>query len=82
MSINSYSALAAFVLLTTVVTVARAQFDPPIFETNNGAVQGQIQYTLFDRKPYYAFKGIPYAMPPIGQLRFKVFAHQIFYFPN
>lgn len=26
---------------------------------------------------YYAFKGIPYAKPPIGRLRFKVSIHVV-----
>ena len=43
-----------------------------IVQTNNGLVRGKQLLTLFDNVPYYAFKGIPYAKPPIGDLRFKV----------
>lgn len=65
-----FGALA--LLIFAVVTFVQAQYEPPVFETNDGTIQGLVQYTLFQRKPYYAFKGIPFAQPPIGHLRFKV----------
>ena len=40
--------------------------------TVNGQVRGHREYTLFDHKLFYSFKGIPYAQPPVGSLRFKV----------
>lgn len=43
-----------------------------IVKTANGTVRGQQVVTLFDSKPYHAFKGIPYAEPPVNKLRFKV----------
>lgn len=45
--------------------------------TDNGVVRGKKVKTLYDEKPYYAFKGIPYGKPPIGELRFKVYCHII-----
>lgn len=41
-------------------------------KTEYGLVRGQLNTTYLQQKPYYAFKGIPYARPPIGELRFKV----------
>lgn len=41
-------------------------------ETENGAVRGKLDRTFLQNMPYYAFKGIPYAKPPIRELRFKV----------
>ncbi|XP_019614783.1 PREDICTED: liver carboxylesterase-like [Branchiostoma belcheri] len=44
---------------------------PPV-STNSGAVQGTVQY--IDRlpdKPIYTYLGIPYAAPPVGDLRYR-----------
>lgn len=43
-----------------------------IVETNIGRVRGKLNQTLFEKKPYYSFRGIPFAKAPIGNLRFKV----------
>lgn len=43
--------------------------------TESGRVRGCQQYTLFHNKPYYAFKGIRYAKPPLGKLKLKVSHH-------
>lgn len=40
-------------------------------ETDNGAVRGLTNETMLHRKPYLSFRGIPFAKPPIGELRFK-----------
>lgn len=37
-----------------------------------GTVSGLEENTIFQEKSYYSFKGIPYAKPPTGELRFKV----------
>lgn len=43
-----------------------------IVTTFNGKIRGHKRATLYNQNPYYAFKGIPYARPPVGSLRFKV----------
>lgn len=40
-------------------------------ETNDGAVRGRLEETFLNQKPYLSFRGIPFAKPPIGELRFK-----------
>ncbi|GBP73548.1 Esterase FE4 [Eumeta japonica] len=55
-----------FGLLTTVVTNENA----PVIAVAQGRLRGQIK-ELADGTSYYSFKGIPYAEPPVGQLRFK-----------
>jgi carboxylesterase type B len=43
----------------------------PTAQTNYGAVRGR-RLVLADGKEINVFLGIPYAKPPIGELRFKV----------
>lgn len=42
-----------------------------IVEISDGKVRGTVQKNL-DGEDIYGFFGIPYAKPPIGDLRFKV----------
>lgn len=41
-------------------------------EIEDGRIRGKLNETLFDNKSYYSFLGIPFAKPPIDELRFKV----------
>lgn len=62
-------------VLVVTVTVSTEEKELPYFETVstlNGRVRGRLNRTLFDDKPYYSFRGIPYAKPPLRELRFKV----------
>lgn len=43
-----------------------------IVKTKSGCVKGIKQRTYFLNRPYISFRGIPYAEPPIGDLRYKV----------
>lgn len=62
------------ILLIFVVATTSADDDDEhkIVETKNGQVRGIRKTTLLKNIPFYSFKGIPYAKPPIGELRFKV----------
>ncbi|KAG5895281.1 hypothetical protein JTB14_015147 [Gonioctena quinquepunctata] len=44
--------------------------DSPIVDTDGGRVRGTLRTTL-DGDPIFTFLGIPYAKPPLGDLRFK-----------
>lgn len=43
----------------------------PLVEISNGWVQGTHQ-TSYNGRVYSSFQGIPYAQPPVGELRFEV----------
>lgn len=47
------------------------QIMPVIAETEYGRVRGVVTTSALDTE-YISFFGIPYATPPIGELRFKV----------
>ncbi|KAH8279023.1 hypothetical protein KR018_012577, partial [Drosophila ironensis] len=42
----------------------------PVIQTTHGKVRGTLLKSLYDDQ-FYAFDGIPYAVPPLGTLRFK-----------
>jgi len=45
--------------------------DQLVVTVKQGTLQGILKSSVFDTQ-YVAFKGIPFAAPPIGELRFKV----------
>lgn len=46
--------------------------DERVVNTTNGQVRGLSDRTQRINVDYYSFRGIPYAKPPTGDLRFKV----------
>ncbi|XP_034250369.1 uncharacterized protein LOC117650862 [Thrips palmi] len=44
----------------------------PLVRVEQGLLQGAHRLTLHDAIPYFSFQGIPYARPPVHDLRFKV----------
>lgn len=65
------SAFIAFIILICAVkSELNAKYR--IVETNTGKVRGIRATTLIKKCDYFAFKGIPYAKSPTGELRFKV----------
>lgn len=76
-------ALLICILIATVIiltippagkTISEAETDTETVKTIYGTLRGQKIYTLYGERPYYSFRGIPYAKPPIGELRFKASA--------
>lgn len=64
--------LSVIVLTVIVPTTVFCDNSNAIVDTSSGPVRGKRFETLFKQRPYYAFKGIPYAEPPVKKLRFKV----------
>ncbi|XP_054009206.1 acetylcholinesterase-like, partial [Hylaeus anthracinus] len=54
-----------------LATVATCQNLTQVVHTDKGPVQGFVTTTAIYNVPYSAFLGIPYAKPPVGDLRFK-----------
>jgi len=48
-----------------------SNMDQLVVTVKQGTLQGILKSSVFDTQ-YVAFKGIPFAAPPIGELRFKV----------
>lgn len=55
-----------------------ANYRFPVVQTENGFVSGITSKTWRGRTTY-TFEGIPYAAPPVGELRFKVEFVNIFF---
>lgn len=47
-------------------------FHAPLVTTKNGKIRGIQRVSQYSKKEYCSFLGVPYAQPPIGDLRFKV----------
>lgn len=68
-------------LVASVTTAGTANEDGDVvtIETRQGSLKGLIQQAGSTRN-YFSFRGIPYAMPPVGDLRFKVGGIKLCYF--
>lgn len=70
--IISVNVILIWITMINAVTVAAQLDDIVEVEIDSGRILGRHNVTLFKEKPYYSFRGIPYAQPPINDLRFKV----------
>lgn len=43
-----------------------------IIQIENGSIRGKVLQTIYLKIDYFAFRGIPYAKPPINNLRFEI----------
>nr|CAD7265256.1 unnamed protein product [Timema shepardi] len=57
-------------VVTTLVLVANVSSQDPTVELDQGIIQGSVGSTV-SGVTFYSFLGIPYAQPPVGELRFK-----------
>lgn len=46
--------------------------DYPEVQISSGLIKGIKMSSFWTNQTFYAFRGVPYAAPPIGDLRFKV----------
>lgn len=68
----SFKQILVIVVLIYVITAISADDEYKVIETISGRIRGIRKTTLLKNIPFYSFKGISYAKPPIGELRFKV----------
>lgn len=50
-----------------------ANHEYKIVNTEYGRVRGSVSRTFLEQRPIVSFTGIPYAKPPVGELRFEVY---------
>lgn len=67
---DSFSVLLSILVLVCYVSAVIIEKNPTV-KLDLGRLQGNYMTTRKGLK-HYAFRGIPYAEPPVGQLRFKV----------
>lgn len=65
-----FIALIVLVAQLGAPTIAHSHQPPPIVHTGLGSIRGSILESRLGRK-FYAFRGIRYANPPVGALRFQ-----------
>lgn len=74
----SFCAGFTFIVLVILVIFVVKYFpnDEPnlykIVQTKDGGIRGRRFETAYRKRPYFAFRGIRYGKPPVGDLRFKV----------
>lgn len=54
-----------------VIVWVHAEQDAQL-EISQGILKGSKTETIYHNKPYYSFKGIPYAQPNVGPNKFRV----------
>lgn len=63
--------LSNFILILSLVSGAEHdEFN--IVQTEYGSIRGKLMTTIYESKPFYSYRGIPYAKAPLNELRFKV----------
>lgn len=66
-------ALQNFLLICLIFSSIKCENpDYKIISTGNGFFKGLRQRTLYENREYFSFRGIPYAKPPLNDLRFQL----------
>lgn len=66
--------LLCWLLSLQVLTNAVDDVNPLVFIPSLGSIRGSVMKSAFRSREFLAFRGIPYARPPLGNLRFQVSA--------
>ncbi|KAI8037451.1 hypothetical protein M5D96_009596 [Drosophila gunungcola] len=63
--------LGAKIIAHKVVQYKLGTGQTKVLTTKYGQLKGQLRKTVYDGEIYYSFEGIPFAQPPVGELRFR-----------
>ena len=63
--------LPKLLLLFAFIYIVRGGNDAPVIEISEGKIKGDEKDSREDRD-FFAYRGIPYARAPVGDLRFEV----------
>ena len=67
--------LPSFALVLGILLICGSVECQPLVSIPLGQIQGSFMSSASGRE-FMAFRGIPYAKPPVGELRFKVSLHK------
>lgn len=62
---------ALLFILSTLARKSVGDEDAPLVQTQQGLIRG-VKDVSVKGKEFYSYLGIPFAEPPVGELRFKV----------
>nr|QIK02105.1 carboxylesterase 3 [Holotrichia parallela] len=60
-----------FLVLVSVTSIEGQEGERIRLKLQNGEIEGRVAKTVDEGKTYYSFQGIPYAKPPLENLRFE-----------
>lgn len=63
---------ASLLIVAICLCTAQCRRLTEVISITKGCMQGKILETVWNSVTYSAFLGIPYAEPPVGDLRFQV----------
>lgn len=69
---SQYICLVLLISSLAQIYAATIDDDFKVINIESGKIRGKLLPSFLDQRKFYSFRGIPYAKPPLGELRFKV----------
>ena len=64
-----------FIILLNLADRGLSKKDFSVIETKYGKIEGTQDKSAWTQRSFYEFRGVPYAVAPVGELRFEVLKH-------